>query len=268
MRMTWMHLNRSLGRQFVFRLHEHARMKIHYDYGSPVLAYYLGLYEHASMNFMLRYLRPGDVFADVGANLGVYSILAAGISGATVHAFEPVTSAREALVDNVRLNGIRDRVTVHPVGVGATAGMALITTDRHGANTIVRGGRESNFEEIEVVRLDSVMASTPPVLIKIDVEGFEEEVLRGAETILADPRVNALLVEAICRQAGDAERIVRIVRLLECMGFLAYCFDPHSGNLSRCIGTCEFVGPDDENVLFIRDAEEAMRRLNASTTER
>jgi FkbM family methyltransferase len=267
LRMAWLHLNRRAGRQFVFRLHGGARMKMRYDYGSPALAFYLGLYEHASMSFLLRYLRPGDVFADVGANVGVYTVLAAAVCEARVHAFEPVTSAREALIDNIALNGISDKITVHASGVGALAGTSLITTDRHGGNMIVRAGLGGQLEEVAIVTLDHAMTSASPVLVKIDVEGFEEEVLRGAPKTLADPRVNALLVEAICREPGDAERIARIVNLLECAGFHAYRFDPYSDTLSRCIGRCEFVGPDDQNLLFVRDIAEATRRLNEATVD-
>jgi FkbM family methyltransferase len=261
-RMAWLHVNKLAGRRFVFTLHGDVRLKVQYDFGSPILAYYLGLYENASMNFLVRYLRPGDIFADVGANIGVYSMLAAIVSRANVHAFEPVTSAYEALGDNIALNGIWKSVTVHKKGVGSAAGIALITTNRHGANSIVRMNVDDPVEKIEIVTLDAAMAATPPNVIKIDVEGFEEEVLRGAKNILANARLNVVIVEAVCRQEGDADRIARFTDLLGGCGFHPYRFDPTAGSLIPCAGRDKFVGPDDENYLFVRDVGKVAQRVS------
>src|SRR5689334_9402490 len=81
---------------------------------------YVGLHEFDDMAFAMHLLRTGDVFADVGANVGSYTVLAAKGVGAKVVACEPVAAAFAALCDNVRLNGIGNLVEVCQTAVGDT----------------------------------------------------------------------------------------------------------------------------------------------------
>jgi FkbM family methyltransferase len=255
-------INEILGRQFVFDFHKHTRLYARADFGSPILAYYLGLYEEASMNFLVRYLRPQDVVADVGANVGVYSVLAAGACGARVHAFEPVSSAHGALQDNIALNALQDRIAVHKSGVGAERATAFITTSRKGSNAISIDTGNGPVEQIEVNPLDLVLASDPPELIKIDVEGYEDQVLLGAEGILGSGKVNVVIVEGIARVAGDDARIERCFAILASHGFVLCTYDVMTNRISQCLaGQRPFVGADDENFLFIRDVARARDRL-------
>ena len=82
---------------------------------------YLGLHEFEDMGFLLHFLRPGDMFFDIGSNIGSYTILAAKEAGANVIAFEPIPSTFQVLEKNIELNAIS--ALVHPlnVGVGAKA---------------------------------------------------------------------------------------------------------------------------------------------------
>ncbi|MCP6769641.1 FkbM family methyltransferase, partial [Klebsiella pneumoniae] len=72
--------------------------------------------------------------------------------------------------------------------------------------------------------LDDVMAIAPPDVIKIDVEGFGEEVVQGALNTLSKQRVNVVIVEAISRRLVDGNRVTRITNLLESFGFDTYTF--------------------------------------------
>jgi hypothetical protein len=74
--------------------------------------FYCGLHESEDMAFVLHLLRPGDVFYDVGANVGSYTLLAA-TAGARVHAFEPSPPTAARLRRNVALNALEERVQVH-----------------------------------------------------------------------------------------------------------------------------------------------------------
>jgi Met-10+ like-protein len=79
---------------------------------------YCGLHEFAEMAFTLHLLRPGDLFADIGANVGSYTVLAAGVCGARVVAVEPGPAAGAALAKNIALNRLGDRVSVAAVALG------------------------------------------------------------------------------------------------------------------------------------------------------
>jgi FkbM family methyltransferase len=260
-------VNQILNRHFVFDFHGGTRLYARPDFGSPILAFYLGLYEDASMNFLLRYLRPDDVFADVGANVGVYTVLAAGVCGARAHAFEPVSTAYRALQDNVSLNSLEDRVFLHKSGVGSHHSTAFITTSRKGSNAISPGTDDGPVEQIEVTPLDDVLTD-PPEMIKIDVEGYEEQVLLGAVKVLSSGRVNVVVLEGISRAAGDDARIERCFAVLDAYGFRPCTFDPTADSITECPrGERRYVGPDDENFLFVRDLARARSRLMQHATD-
>src|SRR3712207_8823650 len=75
--------------------------------------------EYEEMSFVRAYLRPGDLFIDVGANVGVYSLWAAETDSVTVLAFEPSSTTYRRVLENVQLNGLYDRVLLVRKAVGA-----------------------------------------------------------------------------------------------------------------------------------------------------
>src|SRR5690606_34268091 len=83
---------------------------------------YFGLHEFSEMAFLLHLLRKGDWFADVGANVGSYSVLAAGVCGAHVVAFEPDPGAFADLSANIEVNALAGKVDARQLAVGAAAG--------------------------------------------------------------------------------------------------------------------------------------------------
>lgn len=156
--------------------------------------------------------RPGGVALDVGANAGAYALLFGQWMrpGGRVFAFEPSPAAFDGLSRHVALNGLADVVT--PVRAAASdhgGTAALIGAGHHGTSRLAAPG-ERGTETVETVTIDSFCAThrINPTLIKIDVEGFELEVLRGArETIarMGDPL--ALFVEmhpTVWRERGMA----------------------------------------------------------------
>jgi len=153
------------------------------------------------------------VVYDVGANIGYFTVRAAA-RGAAVCAFEPVASTHAVLARNVARNGF-DRVRAFRLALSDRAGDAVMHLfSSSGSSTIVapRTVPEARLLPmgIEVVAeqtLDTVVAETgvaPPTLIKIDVEGCELRVLRGAQDVLAEHGPVLLLEHtgAVAEQAG------------------------------------------------------------------
>src|SRR5581483_151830 len=137
-------------------------------------------------------IREGDRFADIGANIGIYTIAAAR-RGARVVSFEPNPRVAGLLRRNVALNGMGDRVDVREVALAASPGethLAIRGTLDMGANIDQSGG--------VAVRAETL--SEPFDVAKIDVEGYEYEVLRGAAALLADStrRPRAIFIELHC----------------------------------------------------------------------
>jgi len=164
-----------------------------------------------------EYKRP--VVLDVGANTGSFCLLAKFHAGMTVHAFEPSPLPLEILRRNVELNGLADRVTIHPFALSDSVGTATLkvpcradgTYFESGMATLGKPGRFSEWEEVEVKtrRLDDLGLGKIHIL-KVDAEGCELYVLRGGENLIRAhmPRVLVESNEANFRQFGYAARDV------------------------------------------------------------
>jgi hypothetical protein len=98
---------------------------------------YVGMQEFEDMAFAIHMLRPGDLFCDVGANVGAYTILASAVSGARSVAFEPVSSTYAWLLQNIRLNGVADKVVARHEAVGAEIGTVRITSNLDTVNHVL-----------------------------------------------------------------------------------------------------------------------------------
>ena len=97
---------------------------------------YCGLHDFSEMGFLLHCLRPGDVFVDVGANVGLYSIYAAKKKNLQVIAFEPSVFNLELLARNLFLNDLQDHVTIAPFALSdglGTSVMHMTTTEWGGS---------------------------------------------------------------------------------------------------------------------------------------
>jgi len=157
---------------------------------------YCGLHECHDMGFVLHFLRKGDLFLDIGANIGSYTVLASGAAGAETISFEPVPSSFQHLMDNIYLNRLVDSVKALNVAVGSTAGEIEMMADQDTVNRVIDGTNYSGAKvSVPVVALDDILVGRVPKLIKIDVEGFETRVLQGAARTLESPHLEAVLME-------------------------------------------------------------------------
>ncbi len=155
-------------------------------------------------------LEPGDCFWDVGANIGYFTLLAATVVGprGCVVAFEPGRRAFLALQENIALNHCH-QITAVPLAAADQEGSARLYLDGDQADTganLFQGGERRDWEEVHTIPLDTFLrqhAAPPPHFLKIDVEGAELAVLRGAETILRQ-HAPLLLVEMEEKTLGPA----------------------------------------------------------------
>jgi len=138
-------------------------------------------------------LRPGDVFFDIGANVGFFSLIAARCVGSEgrVFAFEPVPDIAAQLVTNAGLNGFTN-ITVLPFAIADRDGSMNLQTTRHPGGATLEGfgtpGDRTGVITVTGRSLDSLVsegAIPPPNVIKVDVEGAESAVLRGATALLS-----------------------------------------------------------------------------------
>ncbi|MEX1306399.1 MAG: FkbM family methyltransferase [Rhodovibrionaceae bacterium] len=209
-----------------------------------------GLGEFQDMGFALHFLRPGDLFVDVGANVGAYSLLAHAI-GAKALAIEPASAAREILQRNAQLNG--HDIEIFAGAAGDREGRAFLTTDRNTCNRIAESG-----EEIEIATLDSLLKGRAAQFIKIDVEGFETPVIDGAlETLKTCPAVTIEMNEHGRDFAYDEQ--VLHERMLA-MGYTPCRYHPLDRRIEQLAGQ----NPEANNTLYLRDPEEAQKTVRAA----
>ena len=161
---------------------------------------------------------PGHTFIDVGAHIGTWTQhLAQKCKG--VHAFEPQRSSFERLREGVRLAEIPN-VTCHDVALGARGELDLHLVSNDGGGSTLRHRSElppvMSIERVKVAQLDDFTFENVG-LIKIDVEGYELDVLRGAVKTLAEHHPH-LLIEAWTHDWYDCQR-AELIGFVENLGY-------------------------------------------------
>jgi FkbM family methyltransferase len=162
-----------------------------------------GELERGTRLVIQRLLKPGDVFIDVGANLGMITLAAAyAMQGkGRILSFEPFEPTQRLLTKSVWMNGFSEMVEIHQAAVSNRDGhqtLHLGATSGHNSLYHLDAGTIYSTQSVEVplVRLDSVLSSNTHVdLVKIDVEGAELDVLESASAIIASNPAIALIVE-------------------------------------------------------------------------
>jgi FkbM family methyltransferase len=213
---------------------------------------YTGLLEFDDSLFMLHLLSPGELFVDVGANAGTYSLLAAKLAKCNVVALEPCKSAVQAFKTNLTLNGVHDRVEIIEQGASNRIDTLRFTTNLDALNRITTTDGP-NTVDIRVAPLDDFLAHKAPVLIKIDVEGHERWVIEGATKTFASPGLIAVQIET-----GEAAVKNNILGIMEAQGFAACVYAPERRELK----VTRALSP--HNTLFVKDLAVAQARLQSA----
>lgn len=185
---------------------------------------YFGWPDWHEMHLLEQVLRPGDGFIDVGANVGVYSVLAATVvmPEGRVLAVEPEPTLAARLAENFRLNGLDTR-DVRPVALGEAEGTVSFEIERDTVGRVVEG-RQDGAELVPLRRLDDVVGPDFDdfAIGKIDVEGYELQVLRGATKLLEARRPRAWLVETNRRCEAYGSTRAELQELLASHGYSLY----------------------------------------------
>ena len=169
------------------------------DNGVEHSLYYTGIYEMGTLNLLKEFLHDGDTFVDVGANIGLMSLFAAQRvrKKGKVIAFEPHEDTRGIAHHNLEINGLESLVELRSEGVGARSETKILHDNwsvNRGAASLIHGDKEGG-KAIDIVALDQIIGEDDVKVIKIDVEGYELEALKGAQRILKRPIPPILIVE-------------------------------------------------------------------------
>lgn len=166
----------------------------------------LGIYEPSTTRLLKNELKPGMTFIDIGANVGLFTLLAARLVGPKghVHAFEPAPENLRWLKENISLNPLKN-VTPHSQAVSDCSGIANLRLGREsGLHSLLRPkvltGRSV---DVPTIRLDDFLDTVGkrlkrhvrPDFIKMDIEGAEPLALRGMQNLLKSPGPLRMVLE-------------------------------------------------------------------------
>jgi FkbM family methyltransferase len=145
-----------------------------------------GMWEPLETEIIGRFLAPDSLFIDCGANLGWFSVIAAA-RGARVVAFEPFPPNSALLRDNISRNDFGAQIEMHECALGAAPGMARLdlSDDNQGDHRVAVGPTRRRSVEVRVVTVDVTLAGRSPAVMKLDTQGSEVAILRGATATLA-----------------------------------------------------------------------------------
>ena len=199
---------------------------------------YVGLHEFLDMMVPLHFLRRDDLFLDVGANVGTYTVLASGVCKAKTYAFEPDPGTLGKLKRNLEINRLSDRVQVFNCALGAAPGDVAFTVGLDTTNRIANAS-DAKTRTVRMETLDAIAADSQPAIMKVDVEGTELDVLMGAQRLLANPSLKVIEMETVVAESAA---------ILSRNGFETACYDPFHRALTRNPTGCK-----SSNTLFVRD---------------
>ena len=153
-------------------------------------AFYVGDLDRKVSALIDRFVKPGDTVLDIGANIGLVAFrLSKRVGpGGKVHAFEPNSAVADRFGRSLDANAISN-VEIHRIALGSEPGTQplSIPSGNAGAASLVSGRVEGKTADVRVERLDDLNLG-PVSFVKMDVEGFEEQVLRGyARTLRSAP---------------------------------------------------------------------------------
>jgi FkbM family methyltransferase len=218
---------------------------------------YCGLHEFEDMSFVLHFLRAEDLFFDIGANIGSYTILAAGVCGSRTVSIEPIPDTFYCLKQNILINELYDKVEVTNIGIGSSQGILKFTKATDTTNHVAT---KSDTDTIDVMidSLDNIAKNETPVLIKMDVEGFETEIIKGGTETLKSEKLKAIIIElnGSGNRYGFDEKKIHAILLAN--GFKPYCYEPFKRNLV----IQESFG--NQNTIYLRDIDFVLKRIQTA----
>lgn len=239
------------------------------DNGVERSIYWTGTYEIGTLNIFQQILKKEDVFYDIGANIGLMSLFMANRNRSVqVFSFEPEPTTFKLLQKNILLNAF-DNIRPFDFAIGANEAeekiYANIGVNRGAASLVIKDSEEEGVS-VMVHTLEYVIHTYQlplPTIMKIDVEGYELEVLKGSVKILSGANAPVLCLEYSkdTTQHHDVSDIYDFVKNVN--SYRVFKFEKWKGNIGRLIEVNHLDEmPADDNVFCFLDKH--LEKLNRS----
>ncbi|MDB9354452.1 FkbM family methyltransferase [Nodularia spumigena CS-588/05] len=216
---------------------------------------YAGLHEFVDMCLIMHFLSKEDLFFDIGANVGSYSLLAGGVSNSSVIALEPVSHTFAKLIENIGVNNLSQKVKCLQYAVGSSISQGNITIDNGSENKIIsesKSNSQANTELINITTIDELSRLYGfPLAIKIDVEGYEDYAFEGASETLNNPTLSLIIIETVTDYIHEK---------ISHAGFVRFYYNPYTrAILDTPISSCK-AG----NYIYIRNLDIVTQKVAES----
>lgn len=244
----WQIGSRLLGAPVLLPFIDRTRLSVEPGMTGATGNWYCGLWELDEMGFLLHFLRPDNLFVDVGANVGSHTVLASGAAGARTIAVEPIPSTFAKLQTNIRVNDLASQVEAHCCGLSAETGEIEFISGMDTLNRVALEGEAFERVRVPVRTLDDLCSGRIPKVVKIDVEGHEIAVLAGGARVLADSGVEAALLETNELGARYGSSDMAIIQTMKGYGFIPCTYNARE----RLLSPQERGGA---NTIFVRNVD-------------
>jgi FkbM family methyltransferase len=223
---------------------------------------YTGLYDFKDMSFLLHLLREDDLFVDIGANVGTYTILASSCCKSESISIEPIQDTFRSLTNNIQVNDLLKKVTLLNIGIGSEESVLRFTNSLDCINHVLSEAEDSypDTVEIKVRKLDDVLENRKPILLKIDVEGFESQVIAGANKTLESENLLGVIMELNDSGSRYGYDDSLIHQTMIRYGFNSFDYDPFHRQLIDSSGK-DFTA---RNTLYLKNTEAITQRLSSA----
>jgi FkbM family methyltransferase len=231
----WQFNKRVLRRDMAFDFHGFILPGYSDSHSMSAAYYFAGFPDWWEMKFLSDYLRPGDSFLDVGANVGLYSLLAASRVGKAGHvdAFEPAEMPARRLQESINRNGLETVVSIHRFAVTDHSGEVDFGFADDDCQSHVKRPGEQGAKSVSVsaIRLDEYCHGKTYAMAKFDIEGHEPFALAGASKMLSNgnPRVMQIEMAGYSKLFGVSTS--EFVQRLSDTGYDCFYYEPQARKL-------------------------------------
>ena len=233
--LGWQFYKRITRRKLDIQLINQVKIRCHPDSYSAAAVLYCGLYDYDEMNFLLRYLRSEDSFLDIGANIGVYTLLAASkIHSGSIHSIEALPKNYIRLQENLKLNQF-EQVKTYELAVSDCTGTVALNLAEGDSMPFITRTTAKNTITVPTNTLDNLLQNQPLAnltLAKMDIEGAEILALKGAASLLKQQRPHVWILEINDTVSYFGHQKQDLVDVLNSYGYNLYRYNADINQLS------------------------------------
>ncbi len=202
-------------------------LMINYDSLQSMWVMYNWIVDWEEFNLIKEIITEDSICFDVGANMGFYSIWLSKFTKSKIYAFEPNKKNYRRLIENISIN--KDvNIIANNCGLSNKLGTAKFTKNRDGENHIVLNDTDINIETIRLSTIDEIIMINNIKKInylKIDVEGFELNVLQGAKLCLANKQIDLIQLEINNSISNSNNSIENLIDFLNTYDYFLATYD-------------------------------------------